>query len=155
MKPQHQANTNLLLSSFIWGLALGLAALAAGQFFANNALLHKILSSGGVFLSMLLYPLLVTAILRRKANLRFNIFFFSVVGGILSMLSTLLFSAFQDKEWTMVAICVIGAGFILQTSVSAFEKMLAVQREWSLPVWERLNDLSLLSFLLLQFPDLD
>jgi hypothetical protein len=152
---KHRANINLLLSSIIWGMGLRFGLIALSRIFSNNALLYSFLWYGSVILSVFLYPLLAWIVLRGKTGLQYNIFFFPASGTMLATLGMFLFDAVQDKVWLDVAIFLVGAWLILKKLIPLFEGLPYIQKEWSLPAWEKLNELTWMSFLVLQFPELD
>jgi hypothetical protein len=150
MRSQHRANINALLAALIWGLIISFAIRASRQFFIDDRL-FDILWYGGNLLVLVLYPLLVSFILRKKTDLWLNVCFFSMVGSVLSILGMFLFSAFQNKAWINIGLGVLGIWLFTQLLIPGFEQNPAVQREWASPLWERLNDSSLLEFLFCQF----
>jgi hypothetical protein len=154
MKSKHRANINVLLSSLIWGLILGLVIWASRWFLTNNRLFN-ILWRGGNFLALVLYPLLVAVILHRKTRLWVNAFLFSTLGTMLASIGMFLFNAFLNKGWFDCVLGVLGIWLIIQILIPGFEQIPALQREWSLPLWEKLNESSLMEFLFLQFNSID
>jgi hypothetical protein len=152
---KHRGNINLLISSIIWGVGLRFAGIALSRIFSNNALLYSFFSYGSIILSVFLYPLLVSITLGRKTGLQYNTFFFSAAGTMLSTVGMFFLDAFQEKAWVDAVIILVGIWLIFKKMIPLFEDMHYIQSEWNSHVWDRLNELSLMSFLVLQFPELN
>ncbi len=147
MKSLQRANINALLSSLIWGMIMSLAIKFSVTFLTNQRLL-ALLQYGGV----LLYPILISIIVRKKTELWLNLCFFSIVGGVASFTSLGFFTAFQNKVWTNIGLLPIFFVVILFL-IPKIEPIL--QNEWNLPFWEKLNQSSFIEFFSLQFHSLD
>ena len=147
MKSLQRANINVLLSSLIWGMIMSLAIKFSVTFSTNQRLL-ALLQYGGV----LLYPILVSIIVRKKTELWLNLCFFSIVGGVASFTGLALFTAFQNKVWTNIGFLPIFFVMILFL-IPKIEPVL--QNEWNSPFWEKLNQSSFIEFFFLQFHSID
>jgi len=147
MKSLQRANINALLSSIIWGMIMSLAIKFSVTFLTNQRLL-ALLQYGGV----LLYPILVSIIVRKKTELWLNLCFFSIVGGLASFTSLSFFAAIQNKVWTNIGLLPIFFVVILFL-IPKIEPVL--QNEWNSPFWEKLNESSFIEFFSLQFHSLD
>ena len=147
MKSLQRANINAFLSSLIWGMIMSLAIKFSVTFLTNQRLL-ALLQYGGV----LLYPVLVSIIVRKKTELWLNLCFFSLVGGVVSFTSFGFFSAFQNKVWTNIGLLPIFFVMILFL-IPKIEP--ALQNEWNSPFWEKLNQSSFIGFFFLQFHSID
>jgi hypothetical protein len=147
MKSLQRANINALLSSLIWGMIMSLAIKFSATFLTNPRLL-ALLQYGGV----LLYPILISIIVRKKTELWLNLCFFSLVGGVASFTSLVFFTAFQNKVWTNIGLLPIFFVVILFL-IPKIEPVL--QNEWNSPFWEKLNQSSFIEFSFLQFHSLD
>jgi hypothetical protein len=154
MKLQHRANINVLLSSLVWGLILGFAIRSSRRFITDESL-SNIFWYGGNFLVLMLYPSMVSFILRKRTGLWLNAFFFSALGSTLSTLGMFSFNAFQNKAWIDIGIGVFGIWLVMQLLIPGFEQNPAVQREWGSPLWEKINDSSFLEFLFCWFYSID
>jgi hypothetical protein len=150
MKALQRANINAFISSIIWGLVMGFAIRTFRQIIpvSRGA---DIIWYGGNFLALMLYPILVSLILRRKINLWINICFFSLIGGLYSVVLMYSVDAFLLKAWMYVGYGVFGLGFIGYMLMSRAGNMYAIQEEWNSPLWEKLNLSSFEEFLLLRF----
>jgi hypothetical protein len=147
MKSLQRANINALLSSLIWGMIMSLAIKFSVTFLTNQRLL-ALLQYGGV----LLYPILISIIVRKKTELWLNLCFFSIVGGVASFTSLGFFTAIQNKVWTNIGLLPIFFVMILFL-IPKIEPVL--QTEWNSPFWEKLNQSSFIEFFSLQFHSLD
>ena len=147
MKSLQRANINTLLSSLIWGMIMSLAIKFSVTFLTNQRLL-ALLQYGGV----LLYPILISIIVRKKTELWLNLCFFSLVGGIASFTSLGFFAAIQNKAWTNIGLLPIFFVMILFL-IPKIEP--ALQNEWNSPFWEKLNQSSFIEFFFLQFHSID
>ena len=154
MKSLQRANINALISSLIWGLGMTLMV-KTSMSFVTDAILTDVLWYGGNFLVMMLYPILVSLILRRKIDLWINVCFFSMIGGVYSILILYVINAFQLKVWTNVGFGVFGLGFIGYMLISNVARNYAIQQEWDSPHWEKLNQSSLIDFFFLRFDTTD
>ena len=147
MKSFQRANINAFFSALIWGLIMSLAIKVSFSSLSNQRLVAA-LQYGGV----LLYPVLVSIIVRKKTELWLNTCYFSLVGGVVSFMSFGLFSAFQNQAWTNIIFLPIFLGLVL-FSIPKIEP--ALQHDWNSPLWETLNQSSFLEFLFLQFHSID
>lgn len=130
-------------------------AIGISRQFTTNDRIMDILWYGGNFLALMLYPILASLILRKKIDLWINVCFFSMVGGIYSVLIMYVVNAFQLKAWTNVGLGVFGLFFVGYILISNVEKNFAFQQEWDSPFWEKLNQLSFMQFLFLRFDSID
>ena len=147
MKSLQRANINALLSSLIWGMIMSLAIKFSVTFLTNQRLL-ALLQYGGV----LLYPILISIIVRKKTELWLNLCFFSIVGGVVSFTSLGFFAAIQNKVWINIGLLPIFFVMILFI-IPQIEPVL--QTEWNSPFWEKFNQSSFIEFFSLQFHSLD
>jgi hypothetical protein len=102
-----------------------------------------------------IYPLLVTYILHRKTKLWMNTLLFACLGMILAFWGVMLVGAVQNKFWLQIAFFVFAIWMTIQTSIPSFERNPVLLKEWDSPLWERLNECSLIEFLFLQFHSLE
>ena len=147
MKSFQRANINAFFSALIWGMIMSLVIKISFSSLTNQRLV-AILQYGGV----LLYPVLVSIIVRKKTELWLNTCYFSLVGGVISFMSFDLFSAFQNQAWTNIIFLPIFLGLVL-FSIPQIEP--ALQHDWNSPLWETLNQSSFLEFFFLQFHSFD
>lgn len=152
---RQRANNNILLASLIWGLGLRLAVWAACRMLPAVCSLDLFTYAGVVILVLVLYPALVTLKVRRKAHLWVNALLFSALGSMMSDMLILAASGFLSQDWFNVVTGVLGIVLFGLLLVPRFERIPVVQREWDAPLWERLNGLSLVEFLLFRFSSLD
>jgi hypothetical protein len=154
MKALQRANINAFISSIIWGLVMGFAIITFRQIIPVGRG-GDIIRYGGNFLVLMLYPIIVSLVLRRKINLWINICFFSLIGGLYSVLLMYILDAFLLKAWPYVGYGVFGLGFIGYMLISRAGSMYAIQEEWDSPLWGKLNQSSFVEFLLLRFDTID
>ena len=154
MKLIQRANINALLSSLIWGLILSFAIRNSRHFITDDRF-FSILWYGGNYLALMLYPLLASLILRKKINLWINVCFFSLVGGMLSVMVTFSLNAFQNKAWIDMGVGVFGLWLIGQLLLPKIEQNFAFQHELDSPFWEKLNQSSFIEFFFLRFHSID
>ncbi len=148
MKSFQRANINAFFSALIWGVIMSLVIKVSFSSLTNQRLV-AILQYG----SVLLYPVLVSIIVRKKTELWLNPCYFSLMGGMTSFfLSLNLLSVYQNIVWTNIVFLFIFIAMVLY-SIPQVEP--ALQHDWNSPFWEKLNQSSFIEFFFLQFHSID
>ena len=154
MKVLQRANINAFISSILWGLVMGFTIRTFKQIIPMGRG-ADVIWYGGNFLALMLYPILASLILRRKIDLWINICFFSLIGGLYSVLCMYIVDAFLLTAWLYVGYGVFGLVFVGYMLMTRAGSMYALQGEWDSPHWEKLNQSSFVEFLLLRFDTID
>ncbi len=149
MSSEYQANKNGLLSGLIWGVILSSISRVTLQYLPYG--LWNILWYGGNFLALMLYPIIVSALLRKKTGLWINTFFFSACGSSLSVFGSSMIRLMQVQAWTNLGVNIALLTFVAWKLWPLMKKNYALESEHDAPNWRMLNDFSLTDFLFCRF----
>jgi len=149
MSAEYQANKNALLSGLIWGVILSSISRTTLQYLPYG--LWNIIWYGGNFLALMLYPIIVSALVRKKTGLWINTLFFSACGSSLSIWASSMIRSIQAQAWMNLGINMALLIFVAWKLWPFMKKSYAMESEHDSPNWTKLNDSSLTDFLFLRF----
>ncbi|MBN2002260.1 MAG: hypothetical protein JXA21_02790 [Anaerolineae bacterium] len=146
----------VMLAAAIWCIAL------QSGLYALRGVLARVTPSGLYgpaytilsVLAMILYPLLISYLMKRRTSLWANSLLFGQWGGVLGSMGFTMVQSLFERHWTTALLIVAVMGFIVGIANPKTHKMPALKEDRDIPpaVWEALNSLSLLSLLFLQVP---
>jgi hypothetical protein len=156
MRTIDDLNIRIILASSIWGFALGLGYNVLVEYLSGviAPLLFQLISRILGFLFMMLYPLLVSLIMRRRTSFWINPLMFSMSGSMLGFSGLMLARSLLRQLWSGAAIIMALFSSILIFAVPKVNTIPVLEKERkSHPLsWEELNSLSLLNLMFLQVP---
>ncbi len=148
-------NVRIMLAASVWGIALHLGSMAVLVYLPGTVspLLAQCIFGVLVFLAILLYPLLVSFVMKRRTSLWLNPFMFGMIGSMLGTSAFSLLEALHSRRWVDAGLWALVFCGILRAvlRINAIPR-LEEERENHPTLWGELNALPWLRLMFLQVP---
>ena len=158
MKTIDHVNVRIMLASSIWGIALDLGHHVLMEYLSSvmSPPLPQFIAIVLASLSMMLYPLLMSLIMRQRTSLWINPLTYGMLGSMLGLMALMLVRSLLRQLWLDAGLFAFGVWFILSFVASRANTIPALEKERKshLSSWDELNSLSVLSLVFFQVPSL-
>ena len=149
MKTIDHLNRRIMLAASIWAIALDLVH----KVLAIPPPLSQFISPVLAFLSILLYPLLLSLIMKQRTSLWINPLMFSMIGSMPSLAVLALVESLLGQQWPDAGLFALAVWLFLYVLVPRTSAIPALEKErQNLSLRDELNSLSWLNFALFQIP---
>jgi hypothetical protein len=156
MKIADDLNRRIMLAALIWGFALHWGHDVLMEYLSRviSPPLFQFTSTTMRVLFMMLYPLLVTLIMRQRTSLWINPLMYGLLGSMLGSLAFMLVWCLCRQLWSTAVLFAFMVWFIWGFIAPRTDATPALEKERNdrPSVWEELNSLSLLSLVFLRVP---